>query len=80
MLGEHFVEAAEDGVTRHTDEDEAIFFIVDRADMIRRFVFHLFDDTLKIFRALFGAAKTVRHSQIHRAIGQCVEHRGLTLV
>ena len=77
---EHLVEAAEDGIARHADECQAIFFIGLCADPARGFVFHFFHKVLEKLAALFCAAKIIRDPQIHRSIRQRIEQRRFTLV
>ncbi len=72
-LGEHLVEAAEDGIAGHADEDQAIFFVRQGADVVRHFVFHLFHQLVKVGAAFGGALEAVGYPQVDGAVGQGVE-------
>src|SRR4030067_821909 len=57
--GEQLVEAAEDGVTRDADEDQAVFLLLDRANPMGGLVGHLLDQLGKVLAPFCGAAKRI---------------------
>jgi hypothetical protein len=75
-LGEQLVEAAEDRVAGHADEDQPVGLLGQRADPLRLLVGQLLGEIAEVAGARLAGAQGVGDPEVDRRVGQRVEDRG----